>query len=97
MLSHLSIIAKGENASFIRVSPLLEENQENQNIFADLGFRPAPMHSSAYEATWKLALEPEEVLLQQMRKTTRYLIKKASENPDISVQISSNPNDIEVI
>ena len=95
ILTRLIEIGKEENANFIRVSPLLEDSQANQNIFADLGFTAAPMHSSAYEATWKLDLTKED-LLRDMRKTTRYLIKKCRDNPDISIEISNNPKDIEI-
>lgn len=87
ILLNLEGVAKEEKANFIRVSPIFLENEENMNIFADLGFRAAPMHASAYEATWKLDLYPsEDELLKNMRKTTRYLIKKASENADISIE-----------
>jgi peptidoglycan pentaglycine glycine transferase (the first glycine) len=97
ILLHLSDLAKTEKASFIRVSPLFLDTEENKNIFIDLGFRNSPMHSSAYEATWKLDIyPPEDELLKNMRKTTRYLIKKASENPDISVEITNNIKAIEV-
>ncbi len=95
MLTELTRIAKEERASFIRISPLLEKTEENENIFFDLGFRNAPMHSSAYEATWRLDIFPvTENLVHSMRKTTRYLIKKATENPDISIEISADPKNI---
>lgn len=91
----LSERAEREKASFIRISPLLFENEQNKRIFYDLGFRESPMHSSAYEATWRLDLNPsEEQLLKDMRKTTRYLIKKTSENIDIEIVKSSEPEDI---
>jgi len=97
ILLHLSDIAKEEEASFIRVSPLFEANEENKNIFIDLGFRDAPMHASAYEATWKLDIyPPDEDLVHKMRKTTRYLIRKATENADISIEITSDPKNIEL-
>ncbi len=97
ILLHLNDIAKAENASFIRVSPILLENEENKMVFEDLGFQDSPMHASAYEATWKLDIfAKEEELLKDMRKTTRYVIKKASENPDISIEISNNPADIAI-
>ena len=93
----LSDAAKQEKVSFIRVSPLFIENEQNVDIFMDLGFRLAPMHASAYEATWKLDIYPaEDELLKNMRKTTRYLIKKAAENPDVSIEISSDPKNIEI-
>jgi lipid II:glycine glycyltransferase (peptidoglycan interpeptide bridge formation enzyme) len=97
ILTHLSGIAKEEKASFIRVSPIFLDNEENKNIFLDLGFRDAPMHASAYEATWKLDIFPkEEDLLKNMRKTTRYLIKKVSENSDISIEKTADEKNIEI-
>lgn len=97
ILIHLSDIAREEKASFIRISPILSDNEENRNIFIDLGFRNAPMHASAYEATWKLDIYPsDEELLKNMRKTTRYLIKKTSENPDISIEKSADPKNVEI-
>ncbi len=90
-------IAKEEKASFIRISSLLERNQDNARIFEELNFRDSPMHASAYEATWKLdILPPDEDLVHKMRKTTRYLIRKAAENKDISIEFSTDPKDIEV-
>ncbi|OGZ84616.1 MAG: hypothetical protein A2599_02980 [Candidatus Staskawiczbacteria bacterium RIFOXYD1_FULL_39_28] len=97
IIIRLDEIAKEEKASFIRISPLLLKNEENNRIFEDLNFRPSPMHSSAYEATWKLDIFFEEgELLKNMRKTTRYLIRKATENQDISIEISADPINIEV-
>jgi lipid II:glycine glycyltransferase (peptidoglycan interpeptide bridge formation enzyme) len=97
LLEKLKEIAKQEKADFIRISPLFLKNLENKKIFRDLGFRVSPMHSSAYEATWKLDISlPEEKLLANMRKTTRYLIKKVAENKDISIEISFDPKDIEI-
>jgi lipid II:glycine glycyltransferase (peptidoglycan interpeptide bridge formation enzyme) len=97
ILVQLAEIAVQEKASFIRVSPLLERNDENKNIFTDLGFINSPMPASAYEATWKLDLFfPEDELLKNMRKTTRYLIKKAGENQDILIEKSTNQKDIEI-
>lgn len=97
ILQYLLNIAKEENASFIRVSPLFERTEENENIFWELGFRNAPMHASAYEATWKLDIfSPEEELLKNMRKTTRYLIKKVSENPDITIEKTADPTKLSI-
>lgn len=97
LLLQLGGIAKEENASFIRVSSLFKENEDNKNIFLDLGFKLAPMHASAYEATWKLDIFPQEQqLLSNMRKTTRYLIKKVLENTDVSIEKSTNLKDVEI-
>jgi len=97
VLAQLIGFSKEEKLDFIRISPLLPETDENKNMLADLGFRNSPMPASAYEATWKLDIYlPEEDLVHKMRKTTRYLIKKATENPDISIAKSSNLGDIEI-
>lgn len=95
-LARLRELAKSEKASFIRISPLLERNDANIKMFQELGFREAPIHASAYEATWRLDICPEEELLKNMRKTTRYLIKKTGENPDISIEKTADSNKISI-
>ncbi len=37
-------IAGQEHAKFIRISPVMENTEENNRIFKDLGFIPAPTH-----------------------------------------------------
>jgi lipid II:glycine glycyltransferase (peptidoglycan interpeptide bridge formation enzyme) len=97
LLGKLKEIAKQEKANFIRIAPLIKDSQENLKIFKDLGFIFSPMHASAYEATWKLDIAlPEERLLSNMRKTTRYLIKKCQENKDIEIKVSTNLQDIKI-
>ncbi len=77
LLSYLEELAKRESFAFIRMAPVLTANQENEKIFSSLGFKPAPLYMHA-ERMWVLPLTGEEEdLLGQMRKTTRYLIKKA--------------------
>ena len=90
-------LAQKEKVDFIRITPILSDTNENNTIFTVLGFRDAPMHSSAYEATWKLNILPtESVLFKNMRKTTRYLIKKISENKNIKIIKSNDERDIEI-
>lgn len=97
LLSQLKAIAKEEKASFIRLSSLFEENQINKEIFKELKFRQAPIQASAYEATWKLDIYPtEDELLKNMRKTTRYLIKKSGDNPDVSIEKTADLNKLEI-
>jgi lipid II:glycine glycyltransferase (peptidoglycan interpeptide bridge formation enzyme) len=97
LLNKLKEIAKEENCSFVRIAPLLERNKENKKLFKDGGFREAPMHASAYEATLKLSLTPsEDELLMNMRKTTRYLIRQAQKNPDIEIIKSDRLDDVEI-
>lgn len=100
---------KREGASFIRCAPMLARTEENLALFKNLRFPEfrfllfqsqlltSSMHANAYDATWKLDITPpEEDLLKAMRKTTRYLIRQTQKNPDIEIQISDKPEDIEI-
>lgn len=70
-------IAKAQGCVFIRVRPQLESGAFSKNLFKELGFINAPMHLHA-ELTSQLNIDPpEETLLANMRKATRYEIKKA--------------------
>ena len=66
-----------EPVSFLRVCPIWERSQENKKIFQELGFKQAPIHVHP-ENNWLLELsKSEDELLMDMRKNTRYLIRKA--------------------
>ena len=94
LLARLSDVAREEGASFIRVSPIFLDNEDNENIFNDLGFRQAPIHMHP-EVTWELDItSPAEELLKNMRKTTRYLIRQAEKNPDIQIIKSDKIEDL---
>ena len=96
LLNKLKEIAKKENCSFIRMAPLLARNEENKKMFQDLGFKEAPMHANAYEATWKLDITPsEDEILKNMRKTTRYLIRQAQKNNEIEISQSQKMEDVD--
>jgi lipid II:glycine glycyltransferase (peptidoglycan interpeptide bridge formation enzyme) len=76
LINYLKDIANEERCSFIRISSLLERSEKNWQMFRDLGFRKAPIHMHA-ESTLLLDItKSEEELLANMRKTTRYLIKR---------------------
>lgn len=84
-----------ERASFIRISPISERNEENLKILKDLGFRKAPTHTHP-EETWQLDISPsEEDLLMQMRKTTRYLVRQGLKNQEIEIFQSQKLEDVE--
>ncbi|MBI2462677.1 MAG: peptidoglycan bridge formation glycyltransferase FemA/FemB family protein [Candidatus Spechtbacteria bacterium] len=94
LTSELKKIAQQEKAYFIRVSPPMIATEENRQLFADLGFRPAPIHMHA-ETTWTLDLSPsEEELLKGMRKTTRNLIRRA-EREGVEITIGASKEDID--
>lgn len=77
LLKYLKNLAEEENFSFIRIAPIVEDTESNQELFSHSGFKTAPIYMHA-ERTWVLDLnKPEETLMSEMRKTTRYLIKRA--------------------
>jgi lipid II:glycine glycyltransferase (peptidoglycan interpeptide bridge formation enzyme) len=95
LLEELKRIAKKEKCDFIRLAPILELNDENIEIFKDLGFKEAPIHIHP-ELTWELDItKSEEELLVKMRKTTRYLIRQVQKNNEVKIIQSRNLNDVE--
>lgn len=112
ILKFLINTAKKENYSFIRIAPILEEKEEYQKIFADLGFKIAPIYMHA-ETTWELPLTKNDLetrhgvslqnilpktdheLLYSMRKTTRYLIKKAIRD-GVIIEKTTNPKALKI-
>lgn len=86
-------IAKENNCSFVRVRSQLESNDFSKNLFKKLGFKNAPMHLHA-ELTNQLNItKNEQEILANMRKGTRYEIRKA-EKLGIRVEESRDPKDI---
>lgn len=76
-IAQLKKIGEKEKCLFARVRPQIQDNLINKILFKNHGFVSAPMHLHA-ETTWQLDVtKSEERLLREMRKTTRYLIKKA--------------------
>lgn len=84
-------IAKEKNCVFVRVRPQLESSGFYKNLFRKHGFINAPMHLHA-ELTSQLDItKDEQALLSQMRKTTRYEIKKAI-SQKIKITASTDPS-----
>lgn len=76
-LEYLKPLAQKEGYAFIRMSPVEEYSDTLNDVFDTLGWKTAPIYMHA-ERIWVLDLEKsEEELLAEMRKTTRYLIRRA--------------------
>ena len=87
-------IARAEDCDFIRFCPLAKKSLENSQLYRSLGFRDAPIHMHP-ELSWMLDVtKSEDDLLREMRKTTRYLVKKM-EKEGVEIWMSTNPDDIE--
>ncbi len=93
IVEELKKLGKEKKCDFIRIAPIWEKGEED---FRKLGFKKAPIHIHP-EVTWELALSySEEEILKNMRKTTRYLIRKAGKNPDVEIRKSSKIEDVEI-
>ncbi|MBP7832322.1 MAG: peptidoglycan bridge formation glycyltransferase FemA/FemB family protein [Candidatus Levybacteria bacterium] len=91
--SEIKSLASTHNCSFVRVRPQLESNDFSKELFKTLGFKIAPMHLHA-ELTNQLDVKkPEQDLLANMRKATRYEIRKA-EKLEITIKESTDFKDI---
>jgi len=76
LITYLKKFAKENKYNFIRVSPYIDNNKKNKEIFKENGFRPSPIHIIA-ENTWLLKLDKDnEDLLSEMKKNHRNLIRR---------------------
>jgi len=92
-IEELKKIGVKEGFDFIRMNPLLGRTNENKEMLEQLGTKESPMHANAYESTWKLDITPpEDDILRDMRKTTRYLIRQCIKNQDITVEFRDDSN-----
>lgn len=77
-LDKLKNIGEEEGAWFIRLTPLLEETDDSRAFLKSLAFTMAPVHNVDAQITFILDITQSlEVLFKNMRKSTRYEIKKA--------------------
>ncbi len=93
IFDHLSQIAQTENCLFIRFRPQEKNTNEIKKLVHKIGCKKAPMHLTA-DLTLQLDLnKSEDELLADMRKNTRYEIRKSMKK-NIKVEISTDPQDI---
>ena len=93
-LSLFSDIARKEHAVFIRMSPMIEDTDEHRKILHDCGLIRSPIHEVDAERCWVLDIsQSEELILQGMRKTTRYEIRRG-QKMDIKVKMAVSPHDV---
>lgn len=93
LIQYIKAVALKEGSAFIRLRPQVVDTLENRKILTSLGFRLSPMHLTA-DLTAQLDLaKTEEELLAEMRKNTRYEIRK-SQKLEINVKKSQDLKDI---
>jgi peptidoglycan pentaglycine glycine transferase (the first glycine) len=87
-------VAKEEQCDFIRISTLVVESDENAAVFKKLGFRNAPIHMHS-ELAWIVDVtQSEEEILKDMKKNTRYSVRKA-EKDGVEIVKSDSMTDFE--
>ncbi|OGK23936.1 hypothetical protein A3H80_04160 [Candidatus Roizmanbacteria bacterium RIFCSPLOWO2_02_FULL_37_19] len=92
LTDYLISLGKEEGCSFVRIASTLPRNIENDRIFKKAGFCNAPIFIQS-ELSQILDIQPtQEDLLKNMRKSTRYILKKAHEYK-LRYMKSTDPND----
>jgi len=93
VFDYLKDLAKKENCVFIRIRPQAIDSDATRSLIQKIGLKESPMHLTA-DLTLQLDLSPsEEDLLKQMRKNTRYEVRKV-ERENITVRTSQNPEEM---
>jgi len=96
LFDELKKIGRQEKVIFIRIRPNIENTNENHQLFRRLGFIVAPMHLHA-ETTLQIDLrQSDEQILTQMRKNTRYYIRRA-EKEGVRTEVSQDIKDINLL
>lgn len=90
----LKELARSEGCQFIRMRPQEVESVELKQLAAQHGWQESPMHLTA-DLTLQLDLtKSEEELLAEMRKNTRYEVRRV-EKLGIEVKQSADPAEIQ--
>jgi lipid II:glycine glycyltransferase (peptidoglycan interpeptide bridge formation enzyme) len=91
--SYLKNIAEQKKYSFVRVSPFIENTEENRGLYSGLSFKKAPIHMLA-ETTWLLDLkQDEETILKNMNKNHRNLIRRC-EKEEVKIVFSNDKKEL---
>ena len=70
-------IAKNEKCVFVRLRPQLKNSAENLQKMSALGLKKAPMHLAAEHTVMIDLTKPKDELLANMRRQTRYEVRRA--------------------
>lgn len=77
VISRIQKIAEQENCVFVRMRPQLIANADNLRLLETLGLKKSPMHLAAEHTVMIDLNKSEEELLADMRRQTRYEVRKA--------------------
>ncbi|OGM20888.1 hypothetical protein A2714_00510 [Candidatus Woesebacteria bacterium RIFCSPHIGHO2_01_FULL_38_9] len=94
--STIKNIAKKDNVWFVRIRPDVSDSENLRNQLKNVGLIYAPMHLHGEHTLILNITKGEEEILKNMRKTTRYLIKR-SLNEEFKIRLSKNPKDTKIL
>ncbi len=95
IINDIKEIAQKEKTSFIRVAPAWSNDSWKNSFLAKNGFKKSSSFVFPVRS-WELNLEKEEnILLSEMRKGTRYLIRKSLKDNDLEIISSGNESDLD--
>ena len=92
VISQIREVAAGEKCVFVRIRPQLRANADNLKTLRELGLKESPMHLAAEHTVMIDLIKTEEELLSNMRRQTRYEVRRA-EKLGVEV-ISDNSEEI---
>ncbi len=76
-MNKIKTIAEQEKCVFVRIRPQLIKNEKNLAMLSDLGLKESPMHLAAEHTVMIDLTKDEETLLANMRRQTRYEVRRA--------------------
>lgn len=77
MFEQIKAVGKREKCVFVRLRPQLRKTEENLRLLGAQGCKLAPMHLHAEHTVILDLAKSEEELLAEMRRQTRYEVRKA--------------------
>lgn len=75
--SKIEKIARAKKCVFVRIRPQLIMNANNLKLLEDLGLKKSPMHLAAEYTVMVDLTKSEDTLLAEMRRQTRYEVRRA--------------------
>ena len=76
-ISKITEIAKREKCVFVRMRPQLPATKENLKLLENIGLKKSPMHLAAEHTVMIDLKKSEDELLANMRRQTRYEVRRA--------------------
>lgn len=78
MFASIKKLAKQEKCAFVRLRPQLVNTPENLQLLKNLNLKKSPMHLAAEHTVILDLTKSEDELLKDMRRQTRYEVRRAS-------------------